>query len=154
DDFVIKVANNSGNKHAPRDFVKKLGDALPAEMRIRRTEEEQKHKHNHPADCPCCHGEFDPHVWLGIEQAMFMVNTICKALQDKAPAHSDAFRKRADAFLDELRDLQEYGKKAFEGKENLTFITNHDSFRYFAKSFGLKCVGIIQAQPGVEVDSV
>jgi zinc transport system substrate-binding protein len=79
-----------------------------------------------------------------------MVNSICKALQDKAPGQHDAFRQRADDYIARLRKLHEDGLKMLEGKKNRTIITNHHSFGYFARSFKLTVEDAIQVQPGIE----
>jgi zinc transport system substrate-binding protein len=150
DDSMIKVANGSGNSR--KDLVQKLGEAIPESQRI--PVSGAPHSHGPGVKCDCCNGEFDPHVWLGIDEAVLMVNRIAELLEarEKDPARKPGYRERADAYVKKLRELHAYGKAAFKGKKNLKFVTNHHSFRYFARSFGLEVVDSIQMQPGVDPD--
>jgi zinc transport system substrate-binding protein len=151
DDFVTKVANNSGNSR--NDFVHLVGEAIPKEKRIPRGEHDHKHDGVECKHC-CGHGEFDPHVWLGIDEAVVMVNRISELLQAENPAKKDAYRDRAAKYVDELRKLEAEGKALLATSPNRKFIANHDSFKYFARSFGLTCVDSIQVQPGIATDAV
>lgn len=144
DDLVTKGVRGNNQDLA----VIKLAEAIPAEKRLK-VKEDPHHKHN--GDC-CAHGEFDPHAWLGIDEAIVMVNHIRDVLQKKDPQHHDGYQERAAKYVKELEALREYGKKALAGKSNRKLVTNHNSFRYFARSFGLEVVGCIQAQPGVPPD--
>lgn len=151
DDFVTKIANESRNSRT--DFVKLVGEAISKEKLIPRGEHDHKHD---GVDCKhCCgHGEFDPHVWLGIDEAVVMVNRISELLQAQNPAKKDAYRDRAEKYVGELRKLEAEGKAMLASSPSRKFIANHDSFRYFARSFGLTCVDSIQVQPGIATDAV
>jgi ABC-type Zn uptake system ZnuABC Zn-binding protein ZnuA len=144
DNFVTKVANTANNPK--KDLVQKLGEALPASRLIRIAEDEDAHDHKH------AHGEYDPHVWLGVEEAELMVNRIAELLAQRDPARKDGYKERAGAYTKELRKLLDDGKAALKDKKNRKFVTNHHSFRYFARSFGLEVLESIQMQPGVEAD--
>jgi zinc transport system substrate-binding protein len=148
DDFATEVANSAGNSRS--DLIQKLGEAIPTSQLIRIADVE----HNHPPGekCDCCHGEFDPHVWLGVPEAILMVNRIADLLAERDPAHKDGYRARAAAYVKRLNKLLDEGRAAFKGKQNRKFITNHHSFRYFARSFGLEVLDSIQMQPGIEPD--
>jgi zinc transport system substrate-binding protein len=148
DDFAIKVANPGGKAKA--DLIQKLGDAIPTAQLIRFSEAE--HKHAHGEKCDCAHGEFDPHVWLGVPEAVCMVKHVAELLGKRDPAHKDDYKARADAYVKQLNQLLADGQKALKDKKNRKFITNHHSFRYFARAFGLEVVDSIQMQPGVEAD--
>jgi ABC-type Zn uptake system ZnuABC Zn-binding protein ZnuA len=148
DDFATKVANSSGNSKA--DLIQKLGDGIPTAQLIRFSEAE--HTHAHGEKCDCAHGEYDPHVWLGVPEAICMVNRVADLLSEHDPARKDGYRARADAYVKRLNQLLADGNKAFKGKKNRKFITNHHSFRYFARAFGLEVLDSIQMQPGVEAD--
>ncbi|MCI0458370.1 MAG: metal ABC transporter substrate-binding protein [Gemmataceae bacterium] len=143
DEFTTRVVNNSGNRN--KDLVRKVGESIPTSTLI-----PIGHEHAEGAKCDCAHGEHDPHVWLGIDEAVQMVNAICKALQDRAPGQHDAYRQRADDYIARLRKLHEDGLKMLEGKKTRTIITNHHSFGYFARSFKLTVEDAIQVQPGIE----
>ncbi len=145
DDFTTRVANNSGNPH--KDLVRTIGEAIPTSNLI-----PIGHEHAEGVKCDCAHGEHDPHVWLGIDEAIHMVNGICKILQDKSPGQQDAYRQRADTYIARLRKLHADGMKMLEGKKNRTIITNHHAFGYFARSFKITVEDAIQVQPGQEAE--
>ncbi len=148
DDFAVTVANASGNPR--RDLVQNLAEGIPAEQLIKFSGAE--HKHANGEKCNCAHGDFDPHVWLGIPEAKHMVRRAAELLSKQDPARKDGYHARAEAYVQQLDQLLADGKKALAGKKNRKFITNHHSFRYFARAFGLEVLDSIQMQPGVDAD--
>src|SRR5262249_17933403 len=101
--FLDDLKNNSGNRKL---HVLAVGEAVPEKQRLEFEHgegEDGKHEHEH--------GEWDPHAWLGIEQAKEMVKAICKTLSELDKEHAPGFKKRADAYLQELDELHRYGKK-------------------------------------------
>src|SRR5437764_2122832 len=70
DSFTDKMAARNSNTKLR---YRKLGDALPAELR--KKQEEEAHKHGQ-GEQEHQHGAIDPHVWLGIAQAISMVQRI------------------------------------------------------------------------------
>jgi ABC-type Zn uptake system ZnuABC Zn-binding protein ZnuA len=140
DDFVANVASTSGNKNLK---VVKIGDALPEKARIRSGgEEHEGHKH----------GEWDPHVWLGAEQAILMVQEIRDQLKAADPAHAAGYDQRAASYIEELKKLHAYGKQLLAGKKNRRLIAMHESLAYFCQSYDLELEGSLLPQPGVEAD--
>jgi zinc transport system substrate-binding protein len=148
DDFVTTVANASGNKKIK--IVKVAETALEEKNRIKMVEE-----HDHaPGEDHHHAGEWDPHVWLGIDQAVLMVQKISSTLKEADPAHAADYDKRAAAYVTQLKKLQEDGKKMLEGKKNRKIVANHESLAYFCKSFDLELVGSIMPLAGVGADAV
>jgi zinc transport system substrate-binding protein len=144
DERITRLVNSAGNSKVKLIRVGKSAlDKLNKEPFYA---EKTKHDdHWHPAGP-------DPHVWLGLDEAIAMVQLISQALQEKDPEHKEDFRKRAAAYIQELKKLRHDGEKKLKGKEGI-IITTHDSLRYFAKPFDLKIKGNIQIQPGVEADA-
>jgi ABC-type Zn uptake system ZnuABC Zn-binding protein ZnuA len=131
--------------------VVEAGEAIPEDELIRRGKEEQEeHEHGKGGHE---HGQFDPHVWLGIPEAIHMVEHIRDVLAEQDPAHKDAYARRAREYVGQLRELHEYGKKSLGGKKNRKIIATHESLGYFARAFGLEVLGHIQPQPGTEADA-
>jgi ABC-type Zn uptake system ZnuABC Zn-binding protein ZnuA len=134
----------------PRLRYNALGDHLLHDLLIHTGEEGGKHVH---ADGTVCeHGEHDPHVWLGIPQAMKMVEMIRDELQKVDPPHADDYTANAAAYLAKLRDLHAYGTKLLKDKKDRRLITFHESLAYFAdpRSFDLDIIGVIMLGPGDE----
>lgn len=134
--------------HNPRLRYVKLGERLPEKLLLKGEEdhdhgkEEAKHDHKH--------GEHDPHVWLGIEQAKEMVKIIRDELKAVDAAHADAYEKNADGYLQALDRLTDYAKDKLKDKKDRKLIAFHESLGYFAKSFDLNIVDAIEVAPGQE----
>jgi len=99
------------------------------------------------------HGDKDPHVWLGPPEAKEMVQAIAVKLGEIDTDHKKKYEERADTYGKELDKLHEHGKAAFKDKKSRNIIATHDSLQYFADAFGLKVVGNIQPQAGIEADA-
>lgn len=151
DDFVTRVANNSGNRS--KDLIQKIAEAIPADKLIKTADEHSPHgeKGGHEGHD---HGEFDPHVWLGPDMAVLMVNRIRDLLVAQSPTHKKDYEANAAAYTRKLQQLQTDGLEALKGVKNRKFITNHHSFRYFARAFNLEVLDSIQMQPGVPVEGL
>ncbi len=102
-------------------------------------EEEHSHEHGH-----------DPHVWLSPEYAIWQVEAIRDALIERDPAHAEAYHRRAQEYTTRLRQLTEYGRTVLHDKKDRQLVTFHESLAYFARTFQLNVVGVVQKNPGVE----
>jgi zinc transport system substrate-binding protein len=100
------------------------------------------------------HGEHDPHMWLGPDRAIMMTKIIARKLGDIDTKKKANYDKRAEAFVDQLRKVKEYGKEQVAKKKNKKIVTMHDAFGYFAEEFDVEIVGSIQTKPGMDPDSV
>jgi ABC-type Zn uptake system ZnuABC Zn-binding protein ZnuA len=141
DGFAEKLANNSGNGKLK---LVKLGDvAIPKDQRL---ELNVKHgSHYHQGD--------DPHVWLGLPEAIAMVQHIAAELKALDPEHAAAYDRRAGEYVEKLRQLHDDGRQALPGKpEDKRIVTTHDAFQYFARSFDVEIVGYIQSRAGHGID--
>jgi ABC-type Zn uptake system ZnuABC Zn-binding protein ZnuA len=130
----VSEAAFEGDKH---DMLMKLSDA-----------EKQHEGDGHH------HGDYDPHVWMGIPQAIEMVKVIRDELCDVDPPHAADYKKNAAAYIKKLEALLESGKAALKPRhgEKLRVISNHESLGYFARAFDLEVVGYLEAEPGLEPD--
>jgi zinc transport system substrate-binding protein len=144
DEFTGKIVNSSGNKKIKVVEVGELVGAIKEEHG--HGKEEKGHDHHH-------HGEYDPHVWLGIPESIKMVNAIRDTMQEIDPKNKDGYAKRAAAYVQELEKLHAYGKALLKNKKNKKLIATHESLRYFAKSFDLDVLDSIQPRPGIEADA-
>jgi ABC-type Zn uptake system ZnuABC Zn-binding protein ZnuA len=126
----------------------RIGDRLPKNL-LRANEEKHEHGekeegHDHE------HGEYDPHIWLGIPQAIGMVEVIRDELKKLDPDHAGDFDKNADAYIKKLKKLQTEGQEKLKDKKNRKLIAFHESLGYFAKSFDLDIVDVLEVTPGSE----
>ena len=103
-------------------------------------------EHNHQ------HGDIDPHIWLGPQQAIAMTKIIADKLGEIDPANKKGYETRAEAFIKELTKIQADGEAALKDKKNKNIITMHEAFDYFADAFDIKIEATIQKRPGADPD--
>ncbi|HEY1377864.1 MAG TPA: metal ABC transporter substrate-binding protein [Gemmataceae bacterium] len=146
DDVGKRLAATAGN---PKLKTVEVGESVPeADLLAAGGHEHAEHGHDHGDKHE--HGAHDPHVWLGIPEAVHMVGAIRDALTEADPAHKDGYAKRADALTGRLLQLQAEGRDMLRNKsEKARLLTQHDAMRYFARSFGAEVVGVIDL-PGQE----
>ena len=107
-------------------------------------------------ECPGGHGEaghthaIDPHVWLGLDFAATYVGGIRDELKAVDPAHAAGYDARAAATKQRLTALKADGVAKFAKVPQKGFVSFHGSLNYFAQTFGLEVVAVIQTVPGRE----
>ncbi len=141
-----KIQNN-------RPRYVKLGDALPEKLKIHDEHDEHDEHGKDPKDKEAHdheHGEFDPHVWLGIPQAQAMVLTIRDRLKEVDPSHAADYDANAAKYGRRLENLLTDGRSQLAARKSKKIISFHESLAYFGKSFGLDIVGSIEPGPGAE----
>lgn len=94
------------------------------------------HAHDH---------EYDPHTWLSPDYVITMVQSITDVLVNKDPKNADFYKSRSRKYLEKLRELDAWiiEQVALIPPANRKLITNHDSFRYFARQYGFMQLGDI-----------
>lgn len=110
------------------------------------------HDEEHSKQDPS-HVHYDPHVWLGIPEAILMVQAIRDALISIDPEHRSGYESRAAQYTERLQRLADEGRELLQGKTDRKLLTFHDSLFYFARTFELDVVDSIEATPGQEPDS-
>jgi len=145
DRFADPIQIESHNPHL--QYVK-LGERLPKKLlrayREKSDDKEEQHGHEHE------HGEYDPHIWLGIPQAIALVEIIRDELKKADPHHEADYAKNASRYIQKLHDLHAYGQERLKDKQNRKIITFHESLGYFADSFAVDIVGVLEKIPGAE----
>ncbi len=86
----------------------------------------------------------DPHVWMDVGGWMAAVGVVADSLSGYDPAHEGGYRERAAAYLEELKELDEYARRCFASipEERRVLVTAHDAFGYMARAYGLEVRGI------------
>lgn len=130
-----------------------------SESRARRIALSSKLKDLLPIDChghfKCSHShhnEYDPHIWLNPDYAITMVQTIAEALIKEDPNNADIYNDRSVRYIDELKKLNSWiiEQTALIPPSNRKLVTNHDSFRYFARQYGFTALGDILGSTSTE----
>jgi ABC-type Zn uptake system ZnuABC Zn-binding protein ZnuA len=96
------------------------------------------------------HGDIDPHVWLGLPQAILMVDRIRDELKKIDPAHAAGYDQRATAYKEKLSKILADAKDRLSKKTEKQLVTFHDSLQYFAAALGLTIENSLQAHPDEE----
>jgi ABC-type Zn uptake system ZnuABC Zn-binding protein ZnuA len=162
DTFADRMSAQSDN---PKLHYVKLGKELPPKL-LRKSGEGHGHDHAHGHDHghghgeghehagghkeEHGHGEYDPHVWLGIDQAIHMVEQVREELTRVDPDGADEYATNARKYVEALKKLKAEGDKLLARKKNKRLISFHESLGYFAKTFGLEIVEVIEVGPGDE----
>lgn len=119
-----------------------------------RSEEHDHHDHSghDHAHHDHSHGEIDPHAWHDLAHAARYVTNIRDALIKLAPAHADAIRSRATAYLAELSALDTAFRERLSAipSNRRKLVTSHDSLRYLGHAYGLEIVPISGLSPDQE----
>jgi ABC-type Zn uptake system ZnuABC Zn-binding protein ZnuA len=92
----------------------------------------------------------DPHVWLDPANAEIMVRNIARGLQAVDPDHAADYQERADAYVEQLRALDQEIRADLSDLESRDFVSFHSAFGYYARAYGLRQVAVIQEFPGRE----
>lgn len=100
--------------------------------------EDKHHEDEHHED-EHHHGDIDPHVWLDFENAIRIVDAVCKGLKEKMPEHAEEFMQRAEDYKEKLKALDEKCRLELAVYKNKTlFFGGHFAFGYFAERYGLE----------------
>ena len=95
------------------------------------------HDDDHYADHDHDHSGRDPHIWLSPKRVQVMVEAIKDELSALDPDNKDVYAENAAAYIEELKILDEYLNKTFEGLDH-EFIMYHPSLGYFADDYGFE----------------
>src|SRR5262249_33906331 len=98
EEFSEKLKNNCGNSKLKMVELAEEGINEVDPSRLRRAEEGEPASHDHGHH----HGEYDPHVWLGLPEAIQMVKQIAKELAEIDPPHATGYEQRAADYTRKL----------------------------------------------------
>ncbi|MCP9928868.1 metal ABC transporter solute-binding protein, Zn/Mn family [Cyanobium sp. CH-040] len=95
------------------------------------------HAHGHS------HGPVNPHIWLDPRRAVQQVETIRDGLVEVDPGCADGYRRNAEAYIAELRELDASLARELEPFRGKTFVAFHDVAPYFAERYGLQAEFVV-----------
>lgn len=126
-------------------------EAAKGITRLEGTDCDHDHDHDHDEDHSHDHShEYDPHVWLSPVLAMKEVQTIADELSEKYPDKKEIFTKNADAYIAQLKELDQKFTDGLKDAENRTFVTQHAAFAYLANEYDLTQESISGISPDQE----
>jgi zinc transport system substrate-binding protein len=94
----------------------------------------------------------DPHIWLDPELMLAIVRRVESALIEVDPEHALTYRRNADAYAAELRDLDADFEQGLSSCARETIVVSHDAFGYLASAYGLQQEAIAGLSPEAEAD--
>ncbi len=89
-------------------------------------------------------GSYDPHVWMDVGLWMHTVGVVEQALSELDPRHAAGYERRADAYMRELRELDQYVREQIKWipERSRVLVTAHDAFNYFGRAYGMEVMGL------------
>lgn len=97
------------------------------------------HDHDHKPGHHHHHGDADPHAWQSLANGVIYARNVADGLAAADPAHAQAYRQRADAYIKKLQALDASVRKTFDaiGADRRKVVTSHDAFGYFGDAYGV-----------------
>lgn len=123
----------------------KIIDASEGIELIKSDYEEESDDHDHDHD-----EEYNPHVWLSVENAIKQVENIENKLIEYNSINKDKYSKNAKEYIEQLSNLDNKIHSELDNIKNKNIVTFHEAFPYFAKEYGLNIVGVVQREAGSE----
>ncbi len=86
----------------------------------------------------------DPHVWMDVQGWMKAVDVVKDALVAFDPPNKDYYIKNAQQFLEHLRQLDNYARRAIGSipDKQRVLVTAHDAFNYMSRAYNIEVLGI------------
>jgi zinc transport system substrate-binding protein len=94
----------------------------------------------------------DPHVWLDPELMLAITHRAESALLEADPDNALTYRRNADAFGAQLRELDAEFQQGLSGCERDLIVVSHAAFGYLAAAYGLRQEAITGLSPEAEAD--
>lgn len=86
----------------------------------------------------------DPHIWFSVENWKLATDYVAEHLSEQDPDHTVIFEENAEAYKQELDELQTYITERIEEipEQSRYLVTAHDAFSYFGEAFDFEVVGL------------
>lgn len=128
EEFLDRLLQNAGGTHQIIEATKG------------QTSRALKPNEPHDEDNP-----IDPHMWFDPTRVVTYVANIREGLTQADPAGAEVYKKNADAYVVRLKALDAQIKTQVSAipAENRKFVTDHDTFGYYADRYGFEIVGMI-----------
>lgn len=82
--------------------------------------------------------EYDEHVWLSLRNAMSLVETLSKTLQELDPPKAEEYAVNAAAYVEKMQSLEtRYQKAVDEASVRTLLFGDRFPFRYMTEDYGL-----------------
>lgn len=97
------------------------------------------------------HASYDPHIWLDLENAATMVDTISEGLCKADPPNCPLYRANAATYKEKLSALDRAYKESLSHCRKRTLVHGgHFAFGYLARRYGLDYISAYEGTPNAE----
>jgi zinc/manganese transport system substrate-binding protein len=129
EEFLESLVANAGNSQLQQI------DASEG-IKVIKSEEHSEHEEEHEG--------VNPHVWLDPVLAQQQVANIRDRLITINPNNADSYRTNAEAYIQQLQQLDREFTQKLAPVKGCNFITFHDAFPYLAQRYGIKQEAIVE----------
>ena len=99
----------------------------------------QEHTHARDGAHGHDHGDWgDPHLWLDPVFMQAFAEAIAERLAEVDPDGAEGYRRRAEAYIQQLRQLDADYRRRLGEVPHKAFVTVHPAFTYVAERYGLR----------------
>ncbi|MBR0082161.1 MAG: zinc ABC transporter substrate-binding protein [Clostridia bacterium] len=135
DDWVKDALQESGRENRiVINLLDVLGDAVKEEEVVEGMQEEAHDE----ADGEEEEVEYDEHVWLSLQNAVVLTESISEAIQKIDPDHAETYRRNATAYTEKLNALDTEFRSVTENAPQKTLLFgDRFPFRYLTDDYGL-----------------
>jgi len=97
----------------------------------------------------------DPHVWFDPNNIIIWTEHIAFALAEKDPENADTYLENAEAYREELKELDGWirDQVTLIPLENRELVTDHMVFSYFVEEYGFTQIGAVIPAQTTEVET-
>ena len=135
EEFLSGLVANAGNSQLQQIDASEGIEAIE--------EEHDDHGHHHHGHGHS-HEEGNPHVWLDPVLAQQQVANIRDGLIAIDPNNANSYRTNANAYIQQLQQLDSEFRQRLAPVQGCNFITFHDAFPYLAQRYGLRQEAIVE----------
>ena len=139
EEFLSDLVANAGNSN-----LQQIDSSEGIEVIEGEEHDEHGHKEHEGEEHGHHHEGGNPHVWLDPVLAQQQVATIRDELIAIAPSKADSYRTNADAYIQQLQQLDSEFRQRLAPVAGCNFITFHDAFPCLAQRYGLKQEAIVE----------
>ncbi len=93
------------------------------------------------------HGQYDPHFWLGVEQAKQVAESITQALITMDGNNKDVYTENLDNFLTTLKQTDTSISAQLAEVKQQPYYVFHEAYDYFEQYYGMNNIGHFTVSP-------
>ena len=148
EEFLSSLIANAGNSQLQQIDSSEGIEVIEGDHDGHDEHEHDEHEHDEHEEKEHGHGHHheggNPHVWLDPVLAQQQVATIRDGLIEIDPNNADNYRTNADAYIQQLQQLDNEFQQRLAPVAGCNFITFHDAFPYLAQRYGLQQEAIVE----------